>query len=237
MPTTIISVGIFLILLGPGFCFVAVQDRRFPARDQSPFHEAVAIGAWSILLNAFVAAVATVVTHFHLVATIDAEALSRDTKTYWLSHFRLVNCWALALLAAACLLGVALGALLPAHSGRLSETSWWKLSHLKDQHEQLWVGCVLDDGAFIRGQLWSYNPGPDETPDRDLIVRDPHYRSPNGDAIHSMGVAAVCISASKLRYVTFSYLTPEIAAAASSQFGTLADSSPETPADAETTTL
>ena len=206
MPATILSVAILLVLLGPGFCFAAVQDRRFPARDQSPFHEAVAIGAWSILLNALVVGAALLLAQWHLITRIDAIAFAANPRGYWLHHFELVNWWVGLLLGAACALGLFLGLMLPANSGRLSETSWWKLAHLAEKNEEVWVGVELDNGGFVQGRLWSYNPGPDETADRDLIIRDPKYRSPKGMCLRSMNVSALSVSARSMRFVLFSYL-------------------------------
>ena len=64
----------------------------------------------------------------------------------------------------------------------------------------------MDNGAFLQGQLWSYNPGPEENDDREMIIRSPKYRSPNGDKLNSLDTAVVTVSAKNMRFVMFNYL-------------------------------
>jgi hypothetical protein len=51
MPTTLVGLALLVVLLGPGFCFIAAHERKFPSRQQSPFRESVQIAAASIVLN------------------------------------------------------------------------------------------------------------------------------------------------------------------------------------------
>ena len=74
--------------------------------------------------------------------------------------------------------------------------------------DQKWVGMELTDGSFMSGQLYSYSLDPEETDDRELVLRSPRYRAPGMKKLVSLGSALTAVSAGDIRFLSVTY-TPE----------------------------
>ena len=168
MPTTILSLGVVLLLLGPGFCFVFGRERRFPFRKVSAFRETVQIAAASVLLN-LAALGAFWILHVQWYSkTPNVAALVRHPHFYWVRHYQLVSYWTLGTYAFACLLGIAVGLALPRRVDSIYNSSWVSMFERFPESKK-WIGCELIDGSFIGGELYSYNPEAEETGDRGSL--------------------------------------------------------------------
>jgi uncharacterized protein DUF6338 len=227
VPTTVVGVLLFVLLLAPGFAYMLRRRRERPAAAVSSFQETVTLALVSlacdiIVLLAFALLRALLPNH-----TPDVGALIRGPEQYLEQHYAAVGFWLLSLLLVACLLAVALASrevgagatklvrrlswlswLAPKpDSGPQSISLWWKLFEwYKDG--PIHVGCELDDGSFVAGWLWSYNHNEPESPDRDLAVSAPiTFRAAGSDtAVTLERVNVVAISARRIVSLHVSYV-------------------------------
>jgi len=207
VPTTLIGVALLIVLLGPGFCYVAATERKFTARKQSAFRETVQIASASIILNVVVVIpfwiARTVAPH----ATPNVGSLVASPHAYWVDHYRLVTGWAFVLFIVACAIGFVAGTLArPAKA--VKSSAWVGIFETYPTYEK-WVGLELTDGAFIRGQLHSYSLDPEETDDRELVLRAPEYRADGDEQFSSLGTGLTAVSAGEIRFLSVSYNPPD----------------------------
>jgi hypothetical protein len=204
MPTTLLSLALLLILLGPGFCYIAAHERRFPSRQQSPFRESVQIAAASIVLNLLSLAGFWAARTISSRLTPDVAALVSQPHQYWLMHFRFVFGWAIGLFTFACLLGFISGALIPPRKGSVHASAWFAMFEV-NPGSQKWIGCELLDGAYVSGQLYSYSLDSEETEDRELIIREPKYQAAGQSSPVSLESALTTVSARQIKFLSVNY--------------------------------
>jgi hypothetical protein len=200
MPTTLLGLAILVALLGPGFCYTAGQERRYPAKPQTPFRDTVQIAAASIVFNAAALGVLWFLRGQYPHETPNIAKLVVDTHQYWVSHYILVASWAGGTFLFACLLAFIAGNILPPSAGKFQESSWWKMFQEYPDLRK-WVGCELLDGSYISGELISYSPESDETENRELVLRDPQYRGPDMKHSQSLQAASTAVSARNMRFL------------------------------------
>jgi hypothetical protein len=203
MPTTLIGLCILVVLLGPGFCYVAAIERRFTARKQSAFRETVQIAAASVFLNLLVLLPFWIIHTNWSAGTPNVDAIVVTPHSYWVHHYRLVSSWALILVVAACLLGFLAGSLVRA--GKSVNASAWVQMFQANPKDEKWIGAELVDGSYIAGQLFSYSMDPEETNDRELVLRAPEYRGPDQEKMRPLESGLTTISAGQIRFVSVSY--------------------------------
>lgn len=203
MPTTLLSLAILLVLLGPGFCYVAATERRYTARKQSAFRETVQIAAASIILNLLVLAAFWLVHSVWATGTPNVGAIVSTPHAYWEAHYRLVAGWALILFIAACVIGFLAGTF--ARPGKALRASAWVGMFEVYPKDQKWVGLELIDGSFLSGQLYSYSLDPEETDNRELVLRNPKYRAPGMAKLVPLGSALTTVSAGEIRFLSVTY--------------------------------
>jgi len=69
------------------------------------------------------------------------------------------------------------------------------------------IGCELNDGSYLGGELFTYNSDEDETGDRELALSSPiTYRAAGDDPVDLEDVGAVSVSARQIKFLTVSYL-------------------------------
>jgi hypothetical protein len=206
MPTTLVGLVLLLVLLGPGFCFIAAHERKFPSRQQSPFRESVQIAAASIVLNLLALGGFWIARTTSSRRTPSVGALVNHPHAYWLAHYRLLFGWSIGLFVFACALGFISGALIPPRAGSVHASAWFQMFNLYPKTTK-WVGCELLDGAYISGQLYSYSLDSEETEDRELVIREPMYQAPGAPAPTSMKSALTTISARRVNFISVNYKT------------------------------
>jgi len=211
MPTTLLGLAVLIVLLGPGFCYVAARERKLPSRLQSPFRESVQIAAASIVLNLLALGGFWIARSISVHGIPDVGALVRGPHHYWLNHYRLVLGWSIGLFAFACGLGFASGTLVPPSPSRgtVHASAWWHMFEIFPRSEK-WVGCELLDGAYISGQLYSYSLDSGETGDRELIIRAPEYQAPEADLPVDLRSALTTVSARQIKFLSVNYQTSSV---------------------------
>jgi hypothetical protein len=115
----------------------------------------------------------------------------------------LVGGWAFALFIVACAIGFVAGTFArPAKA--VKSSAWVGIFEIFPTYEK-WVGLELTDGAFMSGQLHSYSLDPEETDDRELVLREPKYRAPGESDLSSLGTGLTAVSAGEIRFLSVSY--------------------------------
>ncbi len=211
MPSSFTGLVLFVLLLAPGFTFAAQRERRRPRRRRSAFGETVLLGLTSFLCDAaallvFAALRVTIPDH-----TPDVGRLVRDGRTYFDAHYASVAWWALGLLTLACAFGFVLGRWPPRFAPIFADditftSAWWDLFE-QYPDSTVYVGCELNDGSYLGGELFTYNSDEDETGDRELALSSPiTYRAAGDDPVELEDVGAVSVSARQIKFLTVSYL-------------------------------
>jgi hypothetical protein len=231
MPTTLTGLLLFVVLLLPGFAYLVGKERAGTERRASPFRETVAIVSASVTSELFV----LVLLSPFWSRALDVDKLVSDPGGYWQERPGLLALWGLLLLLAST--GVAYAATRPSirnpswgwlewswvrklrerlpwlqseypHSSSVS--AWWLLFETwKEEGDDIFVGCVLDDGSAVRGSLESFNNSADDNPNRDIVLLPPiTYREPNGRKGTDLKCSAVCIPASRIVMMQVSYVSP-----------------------------
>lgn len=208
MPTTLTGLILFLVLLVPGFMFVNVRRRFRPAERVSAFQETAMVAFASAVAITLTLGVFALLRRLFPRATPDVGRLIHERGEYIEQEYSLVGIWALGVLALATGGAAAAGWLVgkrPAHPSQMS--SWWLLFDSTPEGAQVTVGCVLDDGSWVQGQLASYNDSADDIADRDLILMPPISYGPPGtsdSSPHSAG--RVVVSARRVVMMSVSYV-------------------------------
>ncbi|GGX13721.1 hypothetical protein GCM10010297_39060 [Streptomyces malachitofuscus] len=235
MPTNVTGFVLLVVLALPGYVYHQALDRHVPKRVHTSFMELVSILFASVIVDAVTLAVLTAGSRSGLWYSPDLRALYRDPEAYIADHFTAVWLWAAAATTLACVIGYAAGAghwrkalpvavrnRLVARTRRLEpqHSAWWLLFR-EHPDTDVYVGCVLDDGSYLAGELHSYSRVPTEHGDRELTLRgDISYRPPGDDATVVLPeVNAATVSARRLTFLTVSYI-PRAEAPAATPAGT-----------------
>jgi hypothetical protein len=213
MPTSLSGLFFFLVLMLPGFAYRVGRERSGFDRKATVFRESVSIIAASVASEFAVLIVFATVRVIWPTATPDVGRLIRQGNGYLREHYAFAGIWAAGLLASA--VALCYIATLPSvrrivlrhkYSHPTALSGWGILFEFWRKNRQIRVGCILSSGAYIEGDFASYNTSPDESPDRELILRAPiKYRAPETKETLSYPVSAVCIAAREIvtTFVTY----------------------------------
>jgi hypothetical protein len=210
MPTTLTGLLLFVVLLLPGFAYLVGKERHGTERRLSPFRETVAIVAASITSELVVLVIFAVMRTLWPSITPDVGALVRQGGAYLRGgQYGNVAIWGLSLLAAAVVLAYL--ATVPKVRRRLkwltgpyphdsTVSAWWILFERWPEGRDVQIACTLDDGSAVRGLFGSFNVSADDSPDRDLILKEPIYYRPPGDTAREVlwDMSAVCCPARRI---------------------------------------
>lgn len=213
MPTSLVGLLIFVVLLVPGFLSYLQRRALVPSRALSPLAETATLTTVSMLTNlialsVFAAARLVLPTH-----TPDVGALITAPGTYVSAHLPYLLAWATGLLGVSCVLGVAVGArssiLGRVPLGRLTPvvvdvSAWYKM--FEDQpNKRVYLGCDLQTGVYIAGVLDWYSTSTEETGDRDLVLGPPLTKVVSGKE-YPVEVQRIILSARDIAALYVSYL-------------------------------
>ncbi len=221
VPTTVLGVLLFVVLLAPGFAHALVKERRSPRLVFSAFRETV-----SLVLVSIVADMVCLLLFFLVQAIasdiLDVTAFLRDPGGYAAVHYVRLTLLTVVLLGIATA-GAAVAAAKPVrrvagalrgrpavgeHQAYLS--AWWLL-FTANPDSRIHVGCLLDDGSYVAGMLRSFNQAGDDVQDRELTLTGPiSYRAPGAPQTTELpGVGAAAVNARRLQLIMVSYLTED----------------------------
>jgi hypothetical protein len=227
VPSNVVGVLLFVVLLWPGFAYSAVRARRRPERQVSSLRETVSIAAVSVSSVLVVGTGFAVLRAVWPTGTPDVGQLVFDGRPYLRTHHVSVAWWGLGLLLTA--VGGAAAVALAQSSERVRETrwlrwlpsdpdpstmsAWWMMFSAYDPAEvEFHVGCSLADGSYVSGVLVAYSQLGTDTPDRDLVLGPPLSVRPAGVATpHTVERAGrMSVSARHIVTLTVSYVRPSV---------------------------
>ncbi|MFE3717446.1 DUF6338 family protein [Streptomyces cyaneofuscatus] len=225
MPTNLAGLVLLVALSLPGYVYYRAADRHLPERLHTAFQELMSILFVSVAIDIAVVTLLGCGSALGLWYGPDLPGLLDNPTRYVIRNFPEMVLWSLAALATAVALAYVLGSRWWARRLPSRWTSrWQERSRLLEPQKSAWwlifrehpdavvhLGCVLEDGSYLAGQLHSFSRSPVESGDRDLTLRgDISYRAPGDSTVAVLPqVNAVVISARHLVFVTVSYLPAE----------------------------
>lgn len=222
VPSTLLGLLVFAVLLAPGFVYIVIRERRTPERQLSAFRETAELACISLATNGTCLLLFAVVRGVAPGLTPDVGALIRNPQSYLTADYAAVAGWGSGLLLLAMVLAgtaayarwdgwIATRMLARVDKPLVSPTvsAWWLLFN-KHPGARLYVGCVLNDGGYVAGWLHSFSNAASDIPDRDLTLTAPiYYRAPGRDDGNELpNVGAVSVSARQLGLLLVSYVDP-----------------------------
>jgi hypothetical protein len=206
MPTSLTTLVLLLILLGPGFCFVAGRERKYPASRQSSFRESVNIAAASIILNAVAIGLFALLRILFPNVTPNIGALLSEPHKYFLANYRFCIEWAVGVFAVACGFGFSGGIWLKPGSGSLDSSAWWEMFEYSPNAKRF-VGCQLTDGSYISGELFSYSTECEESDNRELVLLNPLFLAADSTGeLETLGSDLTSVSAKRILFVSTNFV-------------------------------
>jgi hypothetical protein len=188
VPSTWLSVFLFLFLIAPGLLFDLLAERRRAGAKESAFRETSRVILASFAFSGLGLAVLALVRTWAPSLMPDPRRLLNHGGTYFAGHYRLV---AVALLVE---LGVAVGAASAVHAflargtgAGLRPISTWK-KVLRDECPAGYVPHVrvrLDDDIVYLGRLGHFTADLDQA-DRELVLVPPLFAKSGDKALAAM---------------------------------------------------
>jgi hypothetical protein len=156
--------------------------------------------------------------------TPEPRRLLSSPGVYFIQEYGYLLLWGIGLLTLSCFIAIMLAALQGTgpmkrllerkftrwlfNPSVKTEPAWWQMFKL---HPAMacYAGCELKDGSYVAGQLYSFSPESDETPDRELTMSAPiTYRPSGSDESSTLDVSAIIVSAREIKLLTVTYLEP-----------------------------
>ncbi len=182
VPSTWLSVALFVFLIAPGLLFDLLAERRRAGRPESAFREASRVVLASLAFTSAGIAVISLVRASRPAWMPDPGPLLADPQTYAADHYGVVL-WALAVE-----MSVALGAALAVHralarkhgSGLRAVSSWHRtLREDRPGGADVHVRVKLTNGTIFVGKVAHYTADLDMA-DREIVLAPPLF-SRTGD--------------------------------------------------------
>jgi hypothetical protein len=209
VPSTWLSVLLFVVLVAPGLLFDLLAERRRVGAPESAFREASRVVLASLVFSGLGLAAVVLVRTLEPAWMPDPDRLVAEPHQYLVEHYRL-------LLAALLLIGsVALGAAGLAHwllgrkhgSGLRTLSSWRKVFR-----EERPAGTVthvrvrLTNGTVFTGKVAGYTADLDLS-DREIVLAPPLFSNTSGQELTALPVEwqRVILPASSIESVAVQY--------------------------------
>lgn len=230
MPTTLTGILIFVVLLAPGFAYLARTETRTPGREYTALRETATIVSASLLANGIVLVVFGLVRWIVPDLTPDVGDLVRDHKSFVAEHYLQGAIWAAVLLCASSALAFVV-AVPPAslavrlrkqkskvaqglaeyvetkNRGLIAAQSGWGSAFYRHRDRLVHLDIRMKDGTWVAGKLLEFNPQIDETGDRSLqLAGQIKMRTPSSKAPDDYDVAVLIVAASEIKTIGVSYL-------------------------------
>lgn len=220
MPESLLGLWLLVVLLAPGFCFVARRNRQYPARSPSPLQEMAELAVLSVACNIAVLALLGLLRGVAPGLTPDLGRLAGNGSDYLREEYAMVSWWGIALLGGSC--GLAslfvpprwlIRVLLARARARIrtrptiEQGSAWSRLFFLEPECFVYLQCELDDGTLLAGTLFSFSPQIEESADRELVLSAPEIRREGDVGLQPLDASAVSIASRTIRYMAVTYLT------------------------------
>jgi len=206
----------FVVLLLPGYTFVRRRQHDLPSRERSALDEVA-----SVIFAGFAIDALVIAGFLGMRALVPALPPNLDQfivapHTYFTHHYAgLAATTGVLLLFAIAVAWLGSGSAARSLASRISggtpdghQSSWWLLFNEQHPRTSKYVSCVLDDGALVRGTLFSFSRIVREHADREIVLMPPLYYRPSADDPGSdlPGVGAVSVSSKRIQLLMVSYV-------------------------------
>ncbi len=200
VPSTLIGLLLFVLLMLPGLAYVLRYERVYPAPAHSQLREALRIIVVSVASLTITGLLLAIVRWFFPERTLNFRGLVREPLVFFREHHVHSIWWALGSIVVATLAACALAeiqiwlmrrALQSKKSfgglfGRaaISDTSAWRRTFVErrpDNTEEIFVGLQMVDKSYISGFLDSFNPQAMENEQRELTLRNSEVLTSSGE--------------------------------------------------------
>lgn len=183
MPTTLVSLVVFVIAALPGSVFVLTRRQRYPGLPQSVLREATQLVAMS-LLGWLAAWGAAALLMWVGLRGPNVRELILATLPYIADHAALVTAWTVGGLCVATAVAAGVGRWAPAPRGLIRpSTAWWDCFRLEFDRcgaAAAHVRCLLTDGSQVGGILQSFTSQEITGMARELVLEQPLTFSRSG---------------------------------------------------------
>lgn len=232
VPSTLLGLTLFVVLLMPGLAYVLRHESSRPAREQSVFRDTIQIVFVSVVCLTVVGLTLAGAHWLFPAHTPDVGGFVRDPGQFAVANYVTVVWWGLACLAAATLIAavaadprvVGLTARLldvrlarwmsgsSAHRIRPAESAWYLVFHKGDKDPgPIVVGARLDNGTYVYGRMHSFNVDPEESPNRDIVLSAPIRLVTADDVDEPMPAQYTVISGRNIVRLDVGYLPSDFA--------------------------
>ncbi|MET7708926.1 DUF6338 family protein [Micromonospora sp. NPDC005413] len=222
IPSSLLGLVLFVVLLAPGLAYVLRHERAVPAPSHSTLRETLRVVFVSVACLTFTGLLSAGLRLACPERTPNVRGLIQDPADFAREHHVQLVWWSLALITFATLLGFfsadprLLAGLRQMRSkawaqrllgdAPIKDSSAWHqaMSDLKSRdhaaigrkkrEDETFIGVQMDDGTYVRGYLVSYSPGGVEDDQRELILTRAEIRPVDGE-IQPIGSTLTVISA------------------------------------------
>jgi hypothetical protein len=216
IPSSLLGLTIFVVLLAPGLAYVLRHEVVVPARSYSAFRETLRVVFASVLCLTVVALIFTGFRWLFPNETINIGALVHNPRGFARENYVELAWAALTLVGSATVLG-ALAAdpriigkyqrmrrkgLIRFLTGWTDQhishvSAWYRVMHIYDDSDAgpVHVGAQMDDGSYFEGRVFSLNTSPDEDADRELLLHAPLRLTTANGLSHDIRAQFTVISA------------------------------------------
>jgi hypothetical protein len=219
VPSSVLGLAFFVVLLAPGLVFVLRHEQVVPARSLSGFRESLRVIFVSVACLTVTAVLLALLRGLFPGSTPDIGDLVRDPSGSIRRHHAELAWWALVGVLFATLLGAVVAdsrvvGLLRAASkvrpvrwltgttdtGIRHISAWYRVMHLYDDENPgpVLIGSQMDDGTYVEGRLFSFNVAAEDDQDRDILLSAPLYVTTVDGVRHDFGAQFAVISAHRV---------------------------------------
>jgi Family of unknown function (DUF6338) len=229
VPSSLVGLALFVVLLAPGLAFVLRRERVVPAQEVSAFRESLRVIFVSVVCMTLTGLLVAGIRTRYPDRTPDVGALIRRPASFARAHYAELTWWALGVIAFATLLGVIAGdpriARTITRAGKSGFARWltgsklasikptsavYALVHMFDhtgtRRGRIHVTATMSDGTMLRGYLHSYDVGTSGE-EGDFILSGPTVIT-SDFKIRDYGYQYAVISARNFTRLDLSHLAP-----------------------------
>ena len=216
MPTTVVSLLIFVALTVPGLLHY-IQRRRLADQPQfSALVEAGTLATVSLVTDGFGVLVFSLLRIWIPSHSPDVDRLIEQGWQYAAPRIGYLVLWGFGFVAVSSALAI-LWAVKPGPLSKIpfdlvpdfaDTTAWTYQFRTAPPKSSTYVGCDLADGTFVSGLLAWYSTSLDEDSERGLILAEPLSVVKDGKQVKSE-FQRIVLSAKDIKAIYVSYVTQE----------------------------
>ena len=221
MPSSLFGVFLLIAFAFPGFTYQRTVARTRPERVQTGLQELLEILFMSVVIDGVTTLVVAAVAAVGGIGMPKVSSLIMSPRAYAAAHVGLMSWWLTVGFCVANVLafGLASGVLerllrrvIPhgtpqALAGNSQQSAWWLVFRA---HPELTthVGCIMQDGSYVAGDLYSFSRSAVEGAERDLVLSGClEYRAPGQTRSRALeDVSVVVVSSGEIAVLTVSYV-------------------------------